>query len=91
MRLGGTEIIKGDVRILAASNEDLKTLVRDGRFREDLFHRLNVISLHLPPLRERKEDIPLFLERFIEQFCQENGKPPRIFTHEAMKLLMDYD
>jgi DNA-binding NtrC family response regulator len=66
-------------------------LVREGRFREDLFHRLNVISLHLPPLRERKEDIPLLIERFLDQFCQENGKPPRAFTHGAMKLLMDYD
>jgi DNA-binding NtrC family response regulator len=91
MRLGGTETIKVDVRILAASNEDLMKLVREGRFREDLFHRLNVISLHLPPLRERKEDIPLLIERFLDQFCQENGKPPRTFTHGAMKLLMDYD
>ena len=91
MRLGGTETIKVDVRILAASNEDLMKLVREGRFREDLFHRLNVISLHLPPLRERKEDIPLLIDRFLEQFCQENGKPPRAFTHGAMKLLMDYD
>ncbi len=91
MRLGGTETIKVDVRILAASNEDLVKLVRDGRFREDLYHRLNVISLFLPPLRERKEDIPLMVDRFLEQFCQENGKPPRGFTHGAMKLLMDYD
>ena len=91
MRLGGTETIKVDVRILAASNEDLMKLVREGRFREDLFHRLNVISLHLPPLRERKEDIPLLIERFLQQFCQENSKPPRVFTHSAMKLLMDYD
>jgi DNA-binding NtrC family response regulator len=91
MRLGGTETIKVDVRILAASNEDLTKLVREGRFREDLFHRLNVISLHLPPLRERKEDIPLLLDRFLKQFCQENEKPPRAFTHAAMKLLMDYD
>jgi DNA-binding NtrC family response regulator len=91
MRLGGTETIKVDVRILAASNEDLMKLVRDGRFREDLFHRLNVISLHLPPLRDRKEDIPLMVDRFLDQFCKENGKPPRGFTHGAMKLLMDYD
>lgn len=91
MRLGGTETIKVDVRILAASNEDLTKLVREGRFREDLFHRLNVISIHLPPLRERKEDIPLLTERFLEQFCRENGKPPRSFTNGAMKLLMDYD
>jgi DNA-binding NtrC family response regulator len=91
MRLGGTETIKVDVRILAASNEDLMSLMREGRFREDLFHRLNVISLHLPPLRERKEDIPLLIDRFLERFCQENGRPPRGFTHGAMKLLMDYD
>src|SRR5277367_4475293 len=91
MRLGGTETIKVDVRILAASNEDLKKLVRDGRFREDLFHRLNVISIQLPPLRERKEDIPLLVARFLEQFCKDNGKPARIFTAAAMKLLMDYD
>src|SRR6202522_564493 len=91
MRLGGTDTIKVDVRILAASNEDLTKLVRDGRLREDLFHRLNVISLHLPPLRDRKEDIPLLIDRFLGQFCADTGKPPRRFTHGAMKLLMDYD
>jgi DNA-binding NtrC family response regulator len=91
MRLGGTETIKVDVRILAASNDDLRQLVREGRFREDLFHRLNVISVHLPPLRERKEDVPLLVERFLRRFGQENNKPPQIFTHPAMKLLMDYD
>lgn len=91
MRLGGTDTIKVDVRILAASNEDLMKLVHEGRFREDLYHRLNVISIHLPPLRDRKEDIPLLIDRFLGFFCQENGKPPRAFTHGAMKLLMDYD
>ena len=91
MRLGGTETIKVDVRILAASNEDLKRLISEGRFREDLFHRLNVISVQLPPLRDRKEDIPLLVARFLEQFCRENGKSARAFTHLAMKLLMDYD
>ncbi|HXW62981.1 MAG TPA: sigma-54 dependent transcriptional regulator [Candidatus Acidoferrales bacterium] len=91
MRLGGTDTVKVDVRILAASNEDLRKLVRDGRFREDLYHRLNVISLHLPPLRERKEDIPLLVDRFLAEFCRENAKPPSMFTHAAMKLLMDYD
>ncbi|HUJ30778.1 MAG TPA: sigma-54 dependent transcriptional regulator [Candidatus Acidoferrum sp.] len=91
MRLGGTETIKVDVRILAASNEDLMKLVREGRFREDLYHRLNVISLQLPPLRDRKEDIPLLVERFLGQFCRENNKPPHGFTHGALKLLMDYD
>ena len=91
MRLGGTETIKVDVRILAASNEDLMKLVREGRFREDLYHRLNVIAIQLPPLRERKEDIPLLVERFLEAFCRDNAKPRRVFTHNAMKLLMDYD
>jgi DNA-binding NtrC family response regulator len=91
MRLGGTETIKVDVRIVAASNEDLLKLVREGRFREDLYHRLNVISIQLPPLRERKEDIPLLVERFLEQFCRENDKPPRLFSHAAMRLLMDYE
>src|SRR5579863_3402572 len=91
MRLGGTETIKVDVRILTASNEDLTKLVREGRFRDDLYHRLNVISVQLPPLRDRKEDIPLLIDRFLEQFCHENGKPTRQFSHGAMKLLMDYD
>ncbi len=90
MRLGGTETIKVDVRILAASNVDLQNLVREGRFREDLFHRLNVIAIHLPPLRERKEDVPLLIEHFLKRYCEENSKP-RHFTHAALKLLMDYD
>jgi len=91
MRLGGTDTIKVDVRILAASNEDLTTLVREGRFREDLFHRLNVISLKLPPLRDRKEDIPLLVEKFLDRYRTENAKPPRTFTNSSMKLMMDYE
>src|SRR5467141_884699 len=91
MRLGGTEQLKVDVRIVAASNVDLLTLVREGRFREDLYHRLNVIHLQIPPLRDRREDVPLLLAHFLEQYCQENAKPLRQFTQAAMKLLMDYD
>jgi len=91
MRLGGTEQIKVDVRIVAASNVDLLSLVKEGRFREDLYHRLNVIHLRLPSLRERREDVPPLLSHFLEHFCQENGKPLRYFTPGAMKLLMDYD
>jgi DNA-binding NtrC family response regulator len=91
MRLGGTEQLKVDVRIVAASNIDLLSLVKEGRFREDLYHRLNVIHLHLPPLRDRREDIPMLLAHFLERFCTENTKPLRIFTPSAMKLLMDYD
>ena len=91
MRLGGTEQLKVDVRIVAASNVDLLSLVKEGRFREDLYHRLNVIHLHLSPLRERREDVPLLLAHFLEHFCRENNKPLRHFTAGAMKLLMDYD
>ena len=91
MRLGGTEQIKVDVRIVAASNVDLLTLVREGRFREDLFHRLNVIHLRIPPLRERREDVPLLVLHFLERFCLENNRAPLQFTPNAMKLLMDYD
>ena len=90
MRLGGTETIKVDVRILAATNADLRKLVLEGRFREDLYYRLNVISLCLPPLRERKEDIPLLVEHFLKKFGEENGRPGLQFSAEAMKALMDY-
>ena len=75
MRLGGTEQLKVDVRIVAASNVELLTLVREGRFREDLYHRLNVIHLQIPPLRDRREDVPLLLAHFLERYCQENSKP----------------
>jgi len=91
MRLGGTETIKTDVRMVAASNANLITLVREGRFREDLFHRLNVISIELPPLRERKEDIPQLIDHFAKRYCEENTRPLRRFTPGAVKLLMDYD
>src|SRR5690242_16997099 len=91
MRLGGTEQLKVDVRIVAASNIELLTLVREGRFREDLFHRLNVIHLQIPPLRDRREDVPLLLAHFLDRYCHENAKPLRHFTPAAMKLLMDYD
>src|ERR1043166_9711716 len=91
MRLGGTEQIKVDVRIVAASNVELLTLVREGRFREDLYHRLNVIHLQLPPLRDRREDVPSLLAHFLDRYCQENAKPLRTFTPAALKLLMDYD
>ncbi|HLJ40802.1 MAG TPA: sigma 54-interacting transcriptional regulator, partial [Candidatus Acidoferrales bacterium] len=91
MRLGGTDTIKVDVRIIAASNEDLMSLVHAGRFREDLYHRLNVINIALPPLRDRREDIPLLVERFLERFSKDNGKPMRYFSLPAMRVLMDYD
>ena len=91
MRLGGTETIKVDVRILAATNADLRKLVQENKFREDLYYRLNVITITLPPLRERREDIPLLLEYFLRKFTHENGRGDVHFSPEAMKLLMDHD
>jgi DNA-binding NtrC family response regulator len=91
MRLGGIETIKVDVRIIAATNVDLKTLVDQGRFRADLYYRLNVISVQLPPLRERNEDVPLLLGHFVRKFCDENGKPHCQVGPEVLKLLVEYD
>jgi DNA-binding NtrC family response regulator len=90
MRLGSNETIKVDVRILAATNVDLKQMVAEGKFREDLYYRLNVISLALPPLRDRRQDVPLLVEHFIQKYCQENSRPLRHFTPEALQLLVDY-
>ena len=89
--LGSTETIKVDVRVLAATNVDLEQLAREGKFREDLFYRLNVIVIHLPPLRERKEDIPLLCNHFFRKYCEENSRPLRRFSAEAMRVLLDYD
>jgi DNA-binding NtrC family response regulator len=90
MRLGATDTIKVDARIIAATNVDLKRLVEEGRFREDLYYRLNVINIQLPPLRERKEDIPALVEFFAKKYCEENGRPTYRFSSEALKVLMDY-
>ena len=90
MRLGAVETIKVDARIIAATNVDLKQLVDESRFREDLYYRLNVINIQLPPLRERKEDIPALVEFFTKKYCEENLKPPYRFSSEALKVLMDY-
>ena len=91
MRLGGTENIKVDVRILAATNSDLKEMVQAQKFREDLYYRLNVITVNLPPLRERKEDIPMLADHFLAKYCSENRREGLKFSPEAMKLLMDHD
>jgi len=90
MRLGSNDTIRVDVRILAATNVDLKQMVAEGRFREDLYYRLNVITVALPPLRERRQDVPMLVEHFMEKYCTENGKPRRRFTPEALQLLVDY-
>jgi DNA-binding NtrC family response regulator len=90
-RLGSEDHIKVDVRILAATNRDLQKAIKEKRFREDLFYRLNVISIHVPPLRERKEDIPLLVEALIRKFCLEMSKEEVKVVPSALKLLMDYD
>ncbi len=91
MHLGGVQEMQVDVRIITATNVDLQKAVQEGRFREDLFYRLNVISLELPPLRNRREDIPLLVEHFVKKFCAENGKNLRQFSPDALRVLMDYD
>jgi DNA-binding NtrC family response regulator len=79
-----------DVRIIAATNVDLKQLVREGKFREDLFYRLNVITIDLPSLRQRKEDIPLLVQFFLQRYSEENERPLRRLTPEAMRPLLSY-
>lgn len=90
-RLGGQKEITVDVRILAATNRDLKKAISDNKFREDLFYRLNVISIHVPPLRERKDDIPLLAKAFVRKYCMEMNKDPVKIAPSAIKLLMGYD
>jgi two-component system response regulator PilR (NtrC family) len=91
MRLGGVEMIKVDVRIIAATNVDLRHMMEEGRFREDLFYRLHVIAVQLPALRERKEDIPLLVQHFLDKYGAENQKPNLELTPEALDLLIEYD
>ncbi len=90
MHLGGVHELQVDVRVIAATNIDLHLLVREGKFREDLFYRLNVITVDLPPLRSRTEDIPLLVGHFLEKFSRENGKSVGHISPEALRPLMDY-
>ncbi|HVZ23551.1 MAG TPA: sigma-54 dependent transcriptional regulator [Vicinamibacterales bacterium] len=91
MRLGGMDTIKVDVRIIAATNCDLRQMMDEGRFREDLYYRLHVINVYLPPLRERKDDIPLLAQHFLEKYGEENNKRGMELSAEALDLMMDYD
>jgi transcriptional regulator with PAS, ATPase and Fis domain len=90
-RVGGTEGIKLDVRVIAATNQELEALVKAGSFREDLYYRLSVVSITLPPLRERKEDIPLLAEHFLRHYALQNKKDISHISSEAMALLGEYD
>ena len=90
-RIGSNKPIKVDVRVVAATNKDLSDMVKEGTFRDDLFFRLNVVTIDMPPLRDRKEDIVLLVEAFLKEFTEENNKPEMELTQEALQLLLDYD
>jgi DNA-binding NtrC family response regulator len=89
-RVGESRSFKFDIRLIAATNVDLRKLVKDGLFREDLFYRLNVVPISLPPLRHRREDIALLAQHFVEKSCRHNGVPERTISQSAMRVLMDY-
>ena len=90
-RVGGNQTLKADVRLIAATNKDLTKLVAEGKFREDLYFRLNVVHVTMPPLRDRKEDIPLLVRGFLKHFCQQNEKALLEVTSDAMNLLLNYN
>jgi DNA-binding NtrC family response regulator len=90
-RVGDSRPMSLDIRVIAAANSDLKKMVKAGTFREDLYYRLNVIPLTLPPLRQRREDVPLLAQHFVRKSCDENGLPQKQLTQEALRVLMAYD
>src|SRR5207253_2985024 len=90
-RVGGNQTLRAEVRLIAATNKNLEALVREGKFRDDLFFRLNVVRIVMPPLRERKEDIPLLVRTFLRHFCKANNKPLVHLTADAMDALLTYN
>jgi two-component system NtrC family response regulator len=90
MRVGGSDLLDVDFRLVAATNRDLEKEIADGRFREDLYYRLKVVTLRIPPLRERREDIPLIAEHYLRQFVKEHGRDPKRFSREAVAALLAY-
>lgn len=90
-RVGGTRSVTVDVRVIAATNVDLRQAVREGRFRDDLFFRLNVFPIHLPPLRERRDDVPLLMSHFLQHYGRKHGRPATGFTQAAVRALLNYD
>ena len=90
-RVGGEETIEVDVRVIAATNRDLEKEIADGRFREDLYYRLNVVHIHVPPLRERRDDIPLLIASFLQEFAKENGKNIEGIDARARSALYKFD
>ncbi len=91
MRVGGEKTIPVDVRIIAATNKELKEEIQKNTFREDLYHRISVIIIHVPPLKERKDDIPLLANHFLKETCENEGKPLMVFTEEALEQLKKYE
>jgi len=90
-RLGGNQTFHADVRVISATNRDLEQRVKEGAFREDLFYRLNVVMIPIPPLRERKEDIPALIDHFLKRYADENGKEIQGLSSEAQDILLKYD
>ncbi len=91
MPVGGVKSVRTDVRIIAATNQDIYEKTKIGEFREDLYYRLNVVEIKLPSLNERREDIPLLVNHFVEKYCNEMGKPVLGMNNESMKKLINYD